>query len=85
MTRSRRIMISVPAGLLQEVDGIAALEDGNRSEVIRSAVRAYIDERKRRVIRESMCRGYVEMGSINLALAELGMGFDRGIDGGQDE
>ncbi|MGE5484092.1 MAG: CopG family ribbon-helix-helix protein [Ignavibacteriales bacterium] len=85
MTRSRRIMISVPAGLLQEVDGIAALENGNRSEIIRSAVRAYIDERKRREVRESMCRGYVEMGPINLSLAELGMGYDRGIDGGQDE
>ncbi len=85
MTRSRRIMISVPAGLLQEVDGIAALENGNRSEIIRSAVREYIDERKRRERRESMCRGYAEMGSINLVLAELGMGFDFGIDGGQNE
>jgi CopG family transcriptional regulator/antitoxin EndoAI len=78
-------MVSVPAGLLQEVDGIAALENGNRSEVIRSAVRAYIAERRKRELRESMCRGYVEMGEINLSLAELGMGYDRGMDGGPNE
>ena len=85
MARSRRIMISVPAGLLEEVDGIAALEKENRSEVIRCAVRAYIAERKRREVRESMRRGYIEMAQINLAWAELGMGYDHGEAGGRDE
>ncbi len=85
MARSRRIMISVPAGLLEEVDGIAALEKGNRSEVIRCAVRAYIEERKKRETREWMRRGYIEMAQVNLDWAELGMGYDCRDSGGRDD
>jgi len=83
--RLKRIMISVPSSLLQEVDGIVAVENGNRSEVIREAVRFYVEERKKRELREAMRRGYIEMGDINLSLAEIGMGFDQRVDGGRVE
>lgn len=85
MPRLKRIMISVPSSLLQEVDGIVAVENGNRSEVIREAVRFYVEERKKRELREAMRRGYIEMGDINLSLAEIGMGFDQRVDGGRVE
>lgn len=62
-------MISVPNHLLQEVDGIAELENSNRSELIRQAMRLYLSERKKRFIRESMQRGYMEMAKINLNIA----------------
>lgn len=64
----KRIMISLPDNLLQEVDGIVASENLNRSEFIREAMKLYIEERKRRIIREQMKKGYIEMAKINLAL-----------------
>jgi len=59
-------MISLPQSLLEEVDGLAAVERRNRSEFIREAMRVYIAERKRRTVREEMKRGYQEMASLNL-------------------
>ncbi|KJS20891.1 MAG: hypothetical protein JM58_19485 [Peptococcaceae bacterium BICA1-8] len=69
----KRIMISLPDNLLEEVDGIVALEKKNRSEFIREAMKLYIEERKRRYLREQMRIGYLEMASINLALAYEGL------------
>ena len=77
VVRSRKIMISLPSALLQEVDGIVALEKKNRSEFIREAMRLYLEERKKRDIRERLKRGYQEMAKINLALAEEGLALDR--------
>ncbi|WP_207644309.1 CopG family ribbon-helix-helix protein [Desulfolucanica intricata] len=69
MGQVKRIMISLPDNLLEEVDGIAAAESVNRSEFIREAMKLYIAERKRRILREQMKKGYIEMANINLALA----------------
>ncbi|MFA4886235.1 MAG: ribbon-helix-helix protein, CopG family [Desulfotomaculaceae bacterium] len=69
MTQVKRIMISLPDSLLVEVDGIAATDRLNRSEFIREAMRFYITERRRRLIREQMKKGYLEMAKINLTLA----------------
>jgi len=69
MQNTKRIMISLPNHLLQEVDGIVARENSNRSEFIRQAMRLYLIERKKRQIRESMQRGYLEMAKINLNMA----------------
>lgn len=69
MTQVKRIMISLPDSLLAEVDGIVAAEQLNRSEFIREAMKLYIAERKRRMLREQMKAGYVEMARINLSLA----------------
>ncbi|GAK41045.1 CopG family transcriptional regulator [Paenibacillus sp. TCA20] len=66
---TKRIMISLPDHLLQEVDGIVAMENSNRSEFIRQAMKLYLNERKKRYIRESMQRGYMEMAKINLTMA----------------
>ncbi|MGI6345296.1 MAG: CopG family ribbon-helix-helix protein [Bacillota bacterium] len=63
-------MISLPDTLLAEVDGIVALENRNRSELIREAMNMYLQEVKRRRIREELINGYVEMARTNLALAE---------------
>jgi CopG family transcriptional regulator/antitoxin EndoAI len=62
-------MISIPNHLLQEVDGIVEKENSNRSEFIRQAMRLYLSERKKRYIRESMQKGYMEMAKINLKIA----------------
>ncbi|WP_040950537.1 CopG family ribbon-helix-helix protein [Gorillibacterium massiliense] len=62
-------MISLPDNLLQEVDVIVELENSNRSEFIRQAMKLYLLERKKRQLRDAMQRGYMEMAKINLHIA----------------
>ncbi|HHX76887.1 MAG TPA: ribbon-helix-helix protein, CopG family [Firmicutes bacterium] len=69
MAETKRIMISLPDILLDEVDGIVASEKRTRSEFIREAMRLYLQERKKRQIREKLQRGYIEMARLNLNLA----------------
>ena len=69
MTQIKRVVISLPKYLLSEIDRIAAAENINRSEFIRAAVLLYIDDRKRRQLREQMIKGYLEMANINLEMA----------------
>ncbi len=76
MADLRRIMISIPNSLLQEVDGIVAMEKLSRSQFIREAMRLYIQERKRKAVRDMMKNGYQEMAGINLLLAEEGLAAD---------
>jgi CopG family transcriptional regulator/antitoxin EndoAI len=72
----KRIMISIPNSLLQEVDGIIAMEKLSRSQFVREAMRLYIEDRKRKAIRDVMRKGYQEMAVINLSLAEEGLFAD---------
>jgi CopG family transcriptional regulator/antitoxin EndoAI len=62
-------MISLPQHLLQEVDGLVEKENSNRSEFVRQAMKLYLHERKKRLIREMMQQGYMEMAKINLNIA----------------
>lgn len=78
MPLSKRIVISVPDKLLREVDGLVATEHWNRSSFVREAVRVYVEERKKRDMREQLKRGYRSMARINLALAEEGPLFESG-------
>lgn len=66
---TKRIMISLPDYLLQEVDGVVESENSNRSELIRRAMKLYLTERKKRHLRECMQKGYMEMAKINLHIA----------------
>lgn len=74
----RRIVISLPDSLLEEVDGMVALEHTNRSELIRQAMQQYLSSRKRRELRDQMKHGYIEMAALNLALAEEGFACEQG-------
>ena len=76
MAELKRIMISIPNSLLQEVDGLIAGEKLSRSQFVREAMRLYIEERKRKAVRDMMRKGYQEMAIINLALAEEGLTAD---------
>ncbi len=69
MSCLKRIVISLPESLLKEVDGMVLLEQKNRSELVREAMRLYLAERRRLSLREQMKRGYQEMAHINLSLA----------------
>ncbi|NLZ94016.1 MAG: ribbon-helix-helix protein, CopG family [Firmicutes bacterium] len=69
MAETKRIMISLPHNLLEEVDDIVATEKRTRSEFIREAMRLYLAEREKQQIREKMQKGYTEMAKLNLRLA----------------
>ena len=60
-SNTKRIMITLPQHLLNEVDGVVKKENSNRSELIRQAMKMYLRERKKTFLRESMKKGYMEM------------------------
>lgn len=69
MAQVKRIMITLPDSLLQEVDGIARQEKRNRSEFIREAMRRYIQEKSRLELRERLKEGYRKMARLSLEIA----------------
>ena len=70
MAESKKIIVSLPNSLLDEVDNIAAAQNMNRSQFIREAMKVYVEERKRREVRERMKAGYLAMASLNAAYSE---------------
>jgi CopG family transcriptional regulator/antitoxin EndoAI len=76
MAQAKRIMVSLPDNLLQEVDGIVRRETGNRSAFIREAMLLLIMERRRRERMEGYRLGYEKVGKLNAALAEDGLEED---------
>jgi CopG family transcriptional regulator/antitoxin EndoAI len=69
MENKKRIVISLPDYLLDEVDVVVEEERLNRSEWIRQAMSQFLSEKKKQSIRERMQRGYAEMANINLRIA----------------
>ncbi len=69
MPASKRIIVTVPEKLLDEVENMMTLESKNRSEIIREAIRFYLGERKKTLKIEQMKKGYLEMAEINLSIA----------------
>lgn len=76
MPASKKVIVSIPQDLLQEMDRLSAVECRNRSQIIRDAIRAYLDGRRILALKERMQKGYEEMGDINKALAEEGLGTE---------
>jgi CopG family transcriptional regulator/antitoxin EndoAI len=73
---SKRIIITVPENLLSEVDNITVIESKNRSQIVREAIKFYVGERKRNLLKEQMKKGYIEMADINLNIACENCGLD---------
>lgn len=69
MTLLRKIVVSVPVGLLEELDVCAKQSGRNRSEVVRDAMRSYLSQQARSNLREKLAYGYTDMASINLEMA----------------
>jgi len=70
MAELKRIIVSLPHNLLQEIDSIVSQERCSRSEFIREAMRLYLEEKRKREVREKMKKGYLAMAQINLEIAE---------------
>jgi len=67
----KKILISLPENLLQEVDYVASVQKTNRSELVREAMKLYLREKRKIEIRDKMKKGYEEMAEINVKLAEM--------------
>ena len=80
MSKSRRIAVSLPPYLLDEVDGLVERECGTRSRLIRQATALYVQERKKEWIRETLQQGYQEMAPINLGLAAEAFAAETEVD-----
>jgi len=76
LAQYKKILISVPDNLLEELDIIVSNEKTNRSMLVREAMSLYIREKRRVELRDKMKRGYEEMAEINLRLAEGCLGAD---------
>ncbi len=73
MTELKRVMISIPNQMLEEIDSFAATEKLSRSQFFRDAMGSHIENCKHQAFVESMRKGYQEMAGINLTLAEEGL------------
>jgi CopG family transcriptional regulator/antitoxin EndoAI len=71
LAQLKKILISLPDNLLKEVDTIVAMENINRSEFVREAMKLYIREKRRIEMRDKMKKGYQQMAEINVKLAEI--------------
>ncbi len=76
MAETRRITVSLPDSLLEQVDVMVPMEYNNRSDFVVEAMKAFINEKKKLEIIERLKEGYREMSQINLALAEMGLEQD---------
>ena len=71
--RKEKITFTLPDSIMSEVDYIDQMENSNRVDFTKAAFQFYITQKKKIDLKESMIKGYKEMGQINLSLAELGM------------
>ena len=71
LAQYKKIIISLPDNLLEEIDNMVSNEKTNRSVLVREAMKLYIREKSKIELRDRMKRGYEEMAEINLKLAEI--------------
>ncbi len=69
MSHFKKVLITIPDSLLEEIDALAKQENKNRSEMVREVMKIYIKEKQRDYIVKSLSQGYQEMAEINLAIA----------------
>ena len=66
----RRIIVTMPPDLVQQVEEMASRLDFNRSQFIRRAVEAFLEEQRRRELRELLKEGYLANAERDLRIAE---------------
>jgi len=69
----KRITVTLPASLVNEIDGLGEGARGSRSQFIVEAARRYVSDLKRETLRQRLIDGYQEMAQLNLTLAEEGL------------
>lgn len=71
MSHFKKVLITMPDSLLEEIDALAKVENKNRSEMVREVMKVYIKEKHHDYIVRSLSKGYREMAEINLGIAQM--------------
>ena len=71
LSQLKKVLITVPEPLLEEVDLVCKGEKSNRSEFVRQAMKCYLAEKRKKELKEQLARGYQEMADINLELSDV--------------
>ncbi len=79
MAELRKILISIPDNLLQEIDTVVERDKTNRSQFVREAMKVYLRERRKTEIRDRLKIGYQEMAEINIRLSEICFDADNDV------
>ncbi len=69
-SEKRKISVTLPDLLLEEVDILASSINRSRSELIALALKKYLNEKKCIELKKQLKKGYLEMADINLSIAE---------------
>lgn len=76
MSNFKKVIVSLPETLLKRIDLVAKEDSKSRSGLIREILAEFLIARDKKKIREQMISGYKSMESINMTLAEEGIGAD---------
>ena len=76
MAVSKRIGLNLSETLNNEFNKTLKEDSKKRSEFIRELIILYIEEKKKLREIEQMKKGYLEMGKLNLEIAEVGFASD---------
>ncbi len=69
-SEKRKISVTLPDLLLEEIDILASSLNRSRSELIATVMKQYLNERKNIELKKQLKKGYLEMSDINLSIAE---------------
>ncbi len=76
MAETKRVTVSVPNTILDEVNMMVPMEHKNMSDFVVDAMKLFIEEKKKLEVIERLKNGYKEMSKVNLKLAEIGLEQD---------
>ncbi len=71
MAEQKKVLISVPSALLDELDNIADKSGLSRNETVRIAIKEYVASRRKEEIAARLKDGYIEMSKINSEWASM--------------
>ena len=71
MPQYKKILVSLPLETIEGIDEFASYEGVSKSEFIRRGLAEIVAGKRREKMREELKNGYIEMGEINLSLAEM--------------
>lgn len=71
MAQNKKILLNLSAEMVETLDALAASDGISRTDLIRQALGLYVEQAEKQKLREQLKAGYMQMGEINLSLAEM--------------
>jgi len=76
LSQFKKVLITLPDYLLEEIDELAKRENKNRSDVVREIMKNHLGRMHKQRIKNELIAGYQEMANINLEMAQMCMDAD---------